>query len=771
MSSASILVISRGFPPAYLFGGPTRSVGNLTAALENDFDFSVLTSARDVGESAVLAGITAECWVQRGRVKVWYSSALKPANVLRCLRELKPDLVYLNSLFDVRFSLAPLLVTFTARTGTPVLLAPRGELSRGALNLKAIRKRIFLRGFRLLGLQHRVTWHASTEREANDIRRVFGSIDVAVAAPISTSSTVLYAPRDHSGALRLVFLGRIAPMKNVFGLLNAVVAARTALELTIAGPIEDREYWARCEELIAKLPVDKVVRYVGPIPNEDVLAEFSKHDLFVFPTHGENFGHVVLESLLAGTPVVVGSDSPWEAVEREGAGWLCDSEDIPQIAALIDRFSDLTPEGRSQMRSSAADLGRRIGAGVEAVNASRRMIEGVLGRSRRSPIRRTRLRGASRRLKTKPSAASSGTPHRLRVAMVMRRPLPGQFSVERAFSEVCKALPDDIEATMVQVPFRSSGFFRRAANVAFVRSLRADVVHVTGDISYCALGASRKRTVVTILDLVSVRRLHGVRRYVLLLLWYRFPVRWAEVVSTISEAARAELVQLVPSAARKVRMIPIPRTMQPREGIDKLQANPFVLLQVGTASHKNLNLVAEAAAHLPLELRIIGRLTDEQKNHLDACRILYSSSADLTDSEMVEEYSRADALVFVSMYEGFGLPILEAQAARLPVITSARPPMSDVAGDGALLVSPEDPAAIRGAVLRLINEPDLRSSIVTAGVCNVERFSPELVAMQYADLYKDIARRLVCRTARFRPSGVRGYFGDGSGQGPTSGWD
>jgi glycosyltransferase involved in cell wall biosynthesis len=106
---------------------------------------------------------------------------------------------------------------------------------------------------------------------------------------------------------------------------------------------------------------------------------------------------------------------------------------------------------------------------------------------------------------------------------------------------------------------------------------------------------------------------------------------------------------------------------------------------------------------------------------------------------MADLYRKADLVSFVSTYEGFGLPIIEAQATGRPVLTSGLHSMPEVAGDGAWFVDPFDVESIRSGFRALLGERTLRERLVAAGLRNVKRFDPRTVARQYSDLYREVA--------------------------------
>lgn len=331
---------------------------------------------------------------------------------------------------------------------------------------------------------------------------------------------------------------------------------------------------------------------------------------------------------------------------------------------------------------------------------------------------------------------------RPRVILLMRHRAPGQFSVETVFSSVVEHLPEDIDARTVVLPRPSQGVFNRLCNIVFTARLRADVIHVTGDVTYCALATRRRACVVTILDLVSLRRLRGWRRQLLWLLWYQLPVWWARQVTTISPAVRRELATLLPGFASKIEVIGCTSVIVASE-VDgsSVPRGGRVVLQVGTGPNKNLDVVAVALAGLDVELRIIGRLSIDQVRHLDALGGLYSAAHDLTDDQLIDEYRRAAVLTFTSTYEGFGLPVVEAQSLGLPVITSRTDPMPWVAGDGAVVIDAHDVGAIRRAVESVLVDAQLRENLVAAGRSNARRFEPARVGARYAELYRRLSDR------------------------------
>ncbi|TDB77795.1 glycosyltransferase [Micromonospora sp. KC723] len=362
-----VLVTCTYFEPGFRGGGPGRSVAHILDAASPEVAATLVTRDRDLGDPAPYPGLSGR-WQARGRTPVFYLSLRSPRQwfaLWRKLRRTRFDLLYVNSLWAT-MSLVPVLaVGCGLLRADRVMVAPRGECSPGALALRSVRKRVFVVGWRRVLRRLDASFHASTEREAADIRRLFPWATVRVNANQSPLPPEPAPPAPPvPGPLRLVFVGRVAEMKNLALALAALAAVRRPVTLDVYGPIEDPAYWRRCEALIAALPPGQRVRYRGVLTPSQVPAVLAEHDALVLPTLGENFGHVVAESLSASCPVLCSDRTPWTPVLTAGGGAVVPELTAAAWAAEIDRWAARTPGQRHAARLAAADAYRRWRATV-----------------------------------------------------------------------------------------------------------------------------------------------------------------------------------------------------------------------------------------------------------------------------------------------------------------------------------------------------------------------------------------------------------------------
>jgi len=277
--------------------------------------------------------------------------------LVRELRSEPFDLLYLNSLWNPTFTIIPVMaVRLGLVQAKNILLAPRGELSPGALTIKARKKRLFLKAWRPLLKSMEIVWHASTDREAIDICTTFPDAQVMVIADqISLPREALPVGSGHDGPVRLVFISRISPMKNLLLALEALRQISSSAEFDIYGPAEDPDYWTRCQSVIDQLPDRVQVTYQGELAPEQVRETFSKYDAFVFPTLGENFGHVIAESLSASCPIICSDETPWTDVLQAGGGAVVRDLTPAGLAVHLQRLALMSPGGRVDAKKSAGD--------------------------------------------------------------------------------------------------------------------------------------------------------------------------------------------------------------------------------------------------------------------------------------------------------------------------------------------------------------------------------------------------------------------------------
>lgn len=308
------------------------------------------------------------------------------------------------------------------------------------------------------------------------------------------------------------------------------------------------------------------------------------------------------------------------------------------------------------------------------------------------------------------------------------------------FEGIRRELAASWDVTVRISPSLSRGLIPRLRNLRAVSQSDADVHHIVGDVHYLAMGLPGERTVLTIHDCAALERLRGWRREVLRQLWFVQPMKRAAVVTTISATTKEQLRRWTGDLADKVIVIPNSVRAEFLPDPKPFNAACPVVLQVGTGWNKNVSGVAQALRGIPCRLEIVGRLDASQRQELERSGVDFRELGRISDDELLAAYRRCDLLVFASFYEGFGLPILEAQATGRPVVTSNCSSMPEAAGTGALLIDPVEPGQIAEAVQRLLADQALREELVRAGHENVLRFRPDLIARRYEEVYRRVVQ-------------------------------
>ena len=384
-----VLILIDHYLPGYKYGGPIRTIANLVHSLGHEFQFLIVTRDRDLQDTDPYPGIVAGEWQDVGNARVCYlpPESVNPLGMRRIINATDYDVLYLNSLFSRMFALTPVcLRRLSLIAPKPTILAPRGMLSPGALELKRTKKRVFLFVANAVNLFRGMIWQATSTLESSHIEQWFrarhepasgrdqivlaSNLSPAIMRDIEGSKCV---PKS-KGELRIVYLSRITEKKNLEFALRILADLKTSVVFDIYGPIDrDREYWNRCNNLLESLPRRIKARYVGPVEPEKVRETFSKYHVFFFPTKGENFGHVILEAMLAGCPVLISDQTPWKDLTSKKAGWAIPLDKPQQFRDALDFLIELSDEEFGRYSRCAKKYALETTSDLELLDQNRQL--------------------------------------------------------------------------------------------------------------------------------------------------------------------------------------------------------------------------------------------------------------------------------------------------------------------------------------------------------------------------------------------------------------
>jgi glycosyltransferase involved in cell wall biosynthesis len=350
--------------------------------LRADIEFRIITSDRDLSDRRPYTTVQQDKWTMLDGIPVWYASpSTQKIRALCALISATPhEILYLNSYFDSPFTIGPLI---GRRLGwlphRPIVLAPRGELSDGALQARAASraKKLAYSAIASLGrLDADLTWQASSEHEAAEIvrfRRVPPSTVIVAPdlASLESEGEPRWVDRSAGQPLRICFVSRISPKKNLDFALEVLADVRVPVVFNIYGPREDLVYWQKCERLMRKITPPVSAFYRGELTHDAIVTTFAAHDLLFLPTRGENYGHVIIESLRAGTPALISNTTPWRGLEAQKVGWDLPLDPNAFVTAIEQAFG-MTAEF-PQWRRHAREFGYRRSHDPAVTEANRRL--------------------------------------------------------------------------------------------------------------------------------------------------------------------------------------------------------------------------------------------------------------------------------------------------------------------------------------------------------------------------------------------------------------
>ena len=335
-----------------------QSLFNLAGIFNEIADFYLLSLNKDIDDH--ISNQKLNQWTRGPQNEnIYFVSSISPLLIAKLIREIKPNAILLNGIFNIWTTVPGLVVGRSHSIRT--IISPRGMLQDWALRRKGWKKTLFLFFLRLF-LKRNEMWHATNDQEKNDIIRIFGPhqrISVAPNIPRKVSESKMVAFPDQHGIIRLVFLSLINPNKNLHLIIREVCQSTFPFILDIYGPIIDKNYWKVCQGLITS---ESKVTYKGPVPPWNVPAILEAYHFFVLPTQGENFGHAIFDALASGVPVIITRNTPWQKVEENGAGFYIDLDRPDSFGQVINRIGNLTQENYNDLRSKSTHYAKEYWA-------------------------------------------------------------------------------------------------------------------------------------------------------------------------------------------------------------------------------------------------------------------------------------------------------------------------------------------------------------------------------------------------------------------------
>lgn len=365
-----ILVVLAHYLPGYKDGGPVRSIKNLTDYLGEEYDIRILTVDRDQKDTKPYENVEPNQWNPVGKAKVWYvpGGKITAAAILEAGKT--ADMIYMWGCFQ-DYARKVLFLKKRKKIKIPVVIAPMGMLSPGAFRIKYPKKKLYMTWMKACGMFRNIIWSVTDEQEEVAVRRLVSrKADCRIARDlVSFMGEPGEREEKKKGQLKLVFLSRISPSKNlkyVFEVLrNFAVNSEEKIEFDIYGITEDKDYFKECLQIAEGLPEMIAWEYRGAVSPDEILETFSRYDVLFFPTMSENFGHVIYEAMASGCIPLISDRTPWKELEEKKIGYSIPLEEKQQYLEKLRLFLDMDNQQFIEMRRNALQYAKEVRESVD----------------------------------------------------------------------------------------------------------------------------------------------------------------------------------------------------------------------------------------------------------------------------------------------------------------------------------------------------------------------------------------------------------------------
>lgn len=364
--------------PGYKAGGPIRSVSNFIAHLKEEFEFSIVTRDADYCTLTPYQKIKSDEWNFIGdgtRVFYFSKAKLNYNNLKKILSKEKYDTLYLNSFFSFYFTILPLIILWGKKKSPKIILAPRGMLASTALQIKPLKKYFYLLLFNFLGLSKKIIFHASSEEEKNEIEKRIRKVKIEIAPNLTLKNTLhkFSSIKKTNGLVKLINIARIAPEKNLIYALEILKQVKGNVEFDFFGTIYNQKYWNECRKVLQELPKNIKANFRGEIEYEKIISAFQNYHFMLMPTLGENFGHIIFESLNSGIPVIISNKTPWKNLEEKKIGWDIQLNEKEKFISTIEKCSIMNQEEYNLWSENSFGYAKLFSENAEAFKANKKL--------------------------------------------------------------------------------------------------------------------------------------------------------------------------------------------------------------------------------------------------------------------------------------------------------------------------------------------------------------------------------------------------------------
>lgn len=341
-----ILILTGRYLPGFKDGGPVRSIVNLVECFGDQYEIRIMCTDRDHGDTESYPDIAVYDWNDVRGAKVFYvpPKGFSLSLIKRLSDEV--DVVYCCGPYN-DYAIHAMLLNRFKMIHCPFVVAPMGSFSPEAYAIKGGKKKLFMAVMKFFGLFKNICWSVTSQREDEELKAVLGkNIKTIVAEDLPRKGTIPHNHAKEEKSLKVIFLSRISPKKNLIKAIEALKNVKSDLNITfdIYGNKEDVEYFDTCMEEIKKLPDNVKWEYKGLADSDAVPQIWAEYDVFLFPTKGENYGHVIAEALSGGCIPVISDQTPWLDFGENKCGYVILLEDTKKFTEAINELASMNSE-------------------------------------------------------------------------------------------------------------------------------------------------------------------------------------------------------------------------------------------------------------------------------------------------------------------------------------------------------------------------------------------------------------------------------------------